>query len=95
MAQKLESDDLSSPDTISATTSQAIMKARQNKGWTQADLAKQINEKQTVVTDYENGRAIPENRILAAMERALGCKLPRAPKAKKAKKKLYDDDDDY
>ena len=94
MAQKLESDDI--PDTIAGSTSQAIMQARQKKGWTQADLAKQINEKQTVVTDYENGRAIPENRILAAMERALGCKLPRPPKAKKAKKKAYvDDDDDY
>lgn len=40
----------------------------------------------TVVENYENGSAIVENRVLAAMEKALGCKLPRAGKAKKKTK---------
>ncbi len=39
----------------------------------------------TTVELYERGAAIVENRILAAMEKALGCKLPRAPKKTKAK----------
>ena len=95
MAKKLEDEDMSSPTSISAETSKAIMQARQKKEWTQAQLAKEINEKQTVVASYENGSAVPDNRILAAMERVLGCKLPRAPKAKKAKAKKISADDDW
>lgn len=48
---------------------------RQAKSWTQADLAKQICEKQTVVNEYESGKAVPNQQILAKMERALGIRL--------------------
>ena len=45
---------------------------------------------------YENGSAILENRVLAQMEKALGCKLPRAAKKKKAKvKKGFIADEDW
>ena len=48
-----------------------------------------------MVESYENGSAIVENRVLASMEKALGCKLPRAPKKKKpkVKKGLIADED--
>eukprot|EP00826_Nyctotherus_ovalis_P049893 TRINITY_DN6060_c0_g1_i2.p3 TRINITY_DN6060_c0_g1~~TRINITY_DN6060_c0_g1_i2.p3 ORF type:complete len:153 (+),score=71.45 TRINITY_DN6060_c0_g1_i2:98-556(+) len=95
MAKKLEDEELGAPTKVSAATSQAIMQGRQKKEWTQAQLAKEINEKQTVVASYENGSAVPDNRILAAMERALGCKIPRAPKGKKKAKKSPADDDDW
>lgn len=43
---------------------------------TQKDLATKINEKSTVVNEYETGRAPnPNQQILAKMERALGVKL--------------------
>ena len=58
-----------------------IQKARQQKGWTQKELAQRINEKSTVVNEYESGKAIPNNQIISKMERALGCKL-RGKKAK-------------
>jgi len=32
------------------------------------------------VQSYEAGKAIPNNALIARMERALGVKLPRAPK---------------
>ena len=96
MAQKLETEEIIVPKAIPASTAQAIMQARQAKGWTQAQLAKAISEKLTVVEDYEGGKAVAENRVLAAMEKALGCKLARAPKAKKAKvAKGYIADEDW
>ena len=43
---------------------------------TQKDLATKINEKPSVVNDYESGKAPnPNQQILAKMERALGVKL--------------------
>eukprot|EP00960_Hanusia_phi_P036063 752117-Hanusia_phi.AAC.1 len=30
--------------------------------------------------DYESGKAIPNNQLIAKMEKVLGCKLPRASK---------------
>ena len=95
MAQRLEEEDASAPTRVSAGTSQGIMQGRQKKGWTQAQLAKEINEKQAIVASYENGSAIPDNRIIAAMERVLGCKIPRAPKGKKVKGKKISADDDW
>ncbi|KAI9183291.1 multiprotein-bridging factor 1 [Blastocladiella emersonii ATCC 22665] len=71
----------------------AIMKARQDKGLTQKDLATKICEKSTVITDYEAGRAAPNQQVLAKLERALGVKLrgkdigqPLAPRGSAAKK---------
>lgn len=58
------------------SVSKAIQKARQDKGMTQKDLATKINEKPTVVNEYEAGKAPnPNQQILAKMERALGVKL--------------------
>ncbi len=58
------------------SVSKAISKARQEKGMTQKDLATKINEKPTVVNEYEAGKAPnPNQQILAKMERALGVKL--------------------
>jgi len=42
---------------------------------TQADLAKAINEKASVINQYERGEAIPETAVLAKLEKALGVKL--------------------
>ena len=62
-----------------------IMQARTAKKMTQAQLGQAINEKPQTVQEYESGKAIPNNQILAKMERALGVKLRGGPK-KKAKK---------
>lgn len=35
-------------------------------------VTQRINEKQSVIVDYESGRAIPNQQILAKLERALG-----------------------
>ena len=49
--------------------------ARMEKNLSQKDVAQKINEKQSVLQDYESGRAIPNPQILGKLERVLGVKL--------------------
>jgi putative transcription factor len=53
-------------------------------------LSTRINEKVEIVREYESGKAIPNQQVLAKLERALGVKLrgsdigkPLAPKQPK------------
>ncbi|KDO28155.1 hypothetical protein SPRG_06202 [Saprolegnia parasitica CBS 223.65] len=70
-------------DTVDRSLSQALSKARLDKGMTQKALATAINEKPQVIGEYESGRAIPNPAIISKIERALGCRLPRGPKKKR------------
>lgn len=45
------------------------------KEFSQKDVAQKINEKPSVLQDYESGRAIPNPQILGKLERVLGVKL--------------------
>lgn len=58
-----------------------IQNARMAKKMSQADLAKQINEKPNVIQGYENGKAVPSTQILQKLRRVLGVKLTSPPKA--------------
>jgi ribosome-binding protein aMBF1 (putative translation factor) len=72
-----------SDQTIPLELRKAIQQARQRKNMSQADLAQKLAEKASLVNEYESGKAIPNNTMIAKMERALDCKLPRPPKVKK------------
>merc|ERR1712137_300683 len=76
-------------DTVSQDFKMCLMKARQAKGLTQQQLANAINEKQSIVQEYESGRAVPNNQVISKLNRALGVKLP----AQKKKKNKGDSDD--
>ncbi|KAG5503003.1 hypothetical protein JIQ42_06966 [Leishmania sp. Namibia] len=52
-----------------------IMKERQALNWSQQDLAQRISERVSVVAEYENGKAVPEERVIVKMEKALGVHL--------------------
>ena len=69
------SDDIVIPKKLDSSVGKVIQKARQDKKWTQKDLAQRINEKPTIVNEYEAGKGIPNQQILTKMERALGVKL--------------------
>lgn len=58
----------------------ALMKARNAKGLSQKELANRLQMDQKTITEYEQGKGIPNNAIIAKIERELGCKLPRPPK---------------
>jgi len=62
-------------ETVSLSLSQKIQQGRAAKGMKQKDLATKINVKPQVIGDYESGRAVPDNKILGKIERALGIKL--------------------
>lgn len=52
-----------------------IQQARLAANLTQKELATRINEKPSVINDYESGRAIPNQQILSKLERSLNAKL--------------------
>ncbi|ORX78386.1 MBF1-domain-containing protein [Anaeromyces robustus] len=62
-------------NTVSNDVSRIIQRARQEKGWTQKELATKICEKPQVINEYESGKAKPNQQILAKLERNLGVKL--------------------
>jgi len=62
-------------DTVSLDVSKLIMQGRQSKNLSQKDLATRINEKPQIITDYEAGRGIPNQQVLAKIERVIGLKL--------------------
>ena len=43
--------------------------------FSQKDVAQKVNEKPSVIQDYESGKAIPNPQILSKLERVLGVKL--------------------
>ncbi|CCW60834.1 unnamed protein product [Phytomonas sp. EM1] len=52
-----------------------IMKERQALKWSQQDLAQKISERVSVVSEYESGKAVPEERVIVKMEKAFGVHL--------------------
>ncbi|KAJ4958111.1 hypothetical protein NE237_025222 [Protea cynaroides] len=75
-ARKLEEEtEPAALNRVPVDLRQAIQKARLAKKMSQADLAKQINEKLQLVQEYENGKAVPNQAVLAKMEKVLEVKL--------------------
>lgn len=64
-----------SHNKVGLETGRLIQQARASKNWKREEFATKICEKVQVVTDYENGSALPNNQIFGKMERALGIKL--------------------
>ncbi|KAG0357573.1 hypothetical protein BC939DRAFT_425815 [Gamsiella multidivaricata] len=75
IAKLAETDEIVAPKAVSMDVGKAIAKARIEKKMNQKELGVKVNEKQTVINDYEAGRAVPNQQILGKLERALGVKL--------------------
>lgn len=71
---------------VSLEISKQIQKARLAKGMSQKDLAQNINQKSSVISAYEAGKAIPNGRILSQIGKVLGVTLRNPKKTKKSKK---------
>ncbi|KAI9128988.1 hypothetical protein K1719_000471 [Acacia pycnantha] len=75
-ARKLDEEiEPAALEKVSPEVRMVIQKVRLEKKMGQEDLAKQINERPQVVQEYENGKAVPNQAVLAKMERVLGVKL--------------------
>ncbi|CAE6415402.1 Multiprotein-bridging factor 1 [Kluyveromyces lactis NRRL Y-1140] [Rhizoctonia solani] len=68
-------NDVAPPPKVNASVGKAMQTARMELKLSQKDVAAKINEKQSVLQDYESGKAIPNPQILGKLERALGVKL--------------------
>ncbi|KAI0928254.1 hypothetical protein AcW1_005555 [Taiwanofungus camphoratus] len=76
-------NEVAPPPKIPPSVGKTIQTARMEKQMAQKDLAQKVNEKPSVIQDYEAGKAIPNPQILAKLERALGVKLRGADIGKK------------
>ncbi len=75
MAKLDRENEIAPPPKLDKEIGKTIAKFRLEKGMNQKDFAAKINEKANVVNDYEQGRVIPSQQLLAKMERILGVKL--------------------
>ena len=58
----------------------AIQKGRIAKKMSQKQLASQMNVSVQMISQYENGKAIPNNSFISRIEKVLQVKLPRIKK---------------
>ena len=70
-----QSTEVNKHKTISLEESRKIINGRVNKKWSRQILANNINEKLSVVSDYETGKAIVDNKILNKIEKNLNIKI--------------------
>ncbi|KAI1790768.1 ylMBF1 [Ganoderma leucocontextum] len=68
-------NEVAPPSKIPPAVGKAMQTARMEKQLSQKDVAQKINEKPSILQDYEAGRAIPNAQILSKLERVLGVKL--------------------
>lgn len=73
--RKVLEEDFPTVARVRTSVSQAIMQGRQALGITRKELSAKVQEKEQVICEYENGVAIPNQQILAKLERVLGVKL--------------------
>ena len=64
-------------EVVSHEVSLAVQNARIAKDWTQAQLAKKVNEKPSAIHDLENGTGKYNADLVNRIERVLGVKIPR------------------
>merc|ERR1712066_1103466 len=65
-------------ETVSHDFKLALQQARLAKKISQSALGTAINEKGTVINEYESGKAIPNGAIINKLNRSLGVRLPKA-----------------
>lgn len=78
--RNLDSTEVEALPKIDIELKKAIQQGRQAKNLTQKELAQLVGVQQSEITNYENGKAIPNNQFIAKLEKSLNCKLPRIKK---------------
>ncbi|KDQ13192.1 hypothetical protein BOTBODRAFT_33804 [Botryobasidium botryosum FD-172 SS1] len=68
-------NEVAPPPKVAPSVGKAMQAARMELKLSQKDLAAKVNEKVSVLQDYESGKAIPNPQILGKLERVLGVKL--------------------
>tara|TARA_R110002074_G_scaffold149819_1_gene302571 strand:+ start:1632 stop:1946 length:315 start_codon:yes stop_codon:yes gene_type:complete len=75
-----ELDEIGKVQPTTLELRKQIQNSRMAKKMSQAELAKLINEKPNIIQGYENGKAVPDHKVLQKLRRVLGVKLTPPPK---------------
>ena len=78
-----EGDEEIKYELVSHVCAAAVQAARLVKDWSQAELAKKVNEKTGEIIDLENGSSRYNADLINRIEKALGVKIPRGRKNKR------------
>ncbi len=73
--QKSINGEYDTRQTVSRAFTSQLQRARLSKVMTQKKLASAVNEKATVINDFESGKAVPNQHVIQKLNRALGIKL--------------------
>ncbi|KAF9532434.1 multi protein bridging factor 1-domain-containing protein [Crepidotus variabilis] len=68
-------NEVAPPSKVLPSVGRAMQTARLELKFSQKDVAQKVNEKPSVIQDYEAGSAIPNPQVLGKLERILGVKL--------------------
>jgi len=71
-----EMGEVTPPKYVSKEFGRAMAQLRTAKGLSRDQVAARINQKSTVIADYEEGKAIPQSHIVQQLQRILGPGLP-------------------
>ena len=63
-----------------------IRKAREKKGWKQAELGAKVNERVSIIAKLESGEMIPPDLVVKKLEKTLDIKLKEKIETQAAKK---------
>ena len=73
-------------ELVAHQVSLAVQTARLAKEWSQAQLAKAVNEKTGTIVEIESGTAKYNADTINRIEKVLGVKIPRGRKTQRARK---------
>jgi len=79
LENKIDNDEFQLPKS-NIILQKLIQQGRLKEKMSQSDLAKKLNIKQVDINNYENGKLVPTNNIIAKLEKLLKTKLPRIKK---------------
>ncbi len=72
---KPKSEPIEFVDELVENFNAIVRREREKRGWSQAELAKKIQEKESLIRKIENGEITPEPEVIEKLERLFGVKL--------------------
>ncbi|MCS7144724.1 MAG: multiprotein bridging factor aMBF1 [Archaeoglobaceae archaeon] len=85
--KKKVSTDIEFKDELLDNYNQIIRQEREKRGWSQEQLAKKIQEKESLIKKIENAEITPDPEVVAKLEKLFGIKLKESVPVVKLEKR--------